>query len=90
MVLMNLLSRQRWQHRHREHRDCLWTQGGEGEGGVNAESSMETRILPYVNYMVLFNRSVVSISLRPHGLWHARFLCPSSPGACSNSHPLSW
>ena len=45
--------------------------------------------------------SVVSYSLRPHGLQHTRLLCPSpTPGACSNSrrvgdalqqsHPLSW
>ena len=30
-------------------------------------------------------------SLRCHGLKHIRLLCPSpTPGACSNSHPLSW
>ena len=30
-------------------------------------------------------------SLRPHGLQHARLLCPSpTPGACSNSCALSW
>ena len=40
---------------------------------------------------VQFSRSVVSDSLRPHGLQHARPPCPSStPGVCSNSHPLSW
>ena len=39
---------------------------------------------------VQFNRTVVSNSLWPHGLQHARFPCPSlSPGACSNSCPLS-
>ena len=39
---------------------------------------------------VQFNRSVVSNSLRPHGLQHARLPCPSlSPGACLNSCPLS-
>ena len=32
----------------------------------------------------------MSDSLRPHGLQHARPPCPSpSPGACSNSRPLS-
>ena len=37
---------------------------------------------------LLFNRSVVSDSLRPHGLQHARLPCPSpSPRACSNSCP---
>ena len=34
---------------------------------------------------------VVSSSLRPHGLQHARLPCPSpTPRACSNSCPLSW
>ena len=38
----------------------------------------------------LFSRSVVADSLRPRGLQHARLPCPSpSPGACSNSCPLS-
>ena len=38
-----------------------------------------------------FSRSVVSDSLRPHGLQHARLTCPSpTPGACSNSCPSSW
>ena len=37
-----------------------------------------------------FSRSVVSNSLQPHGLQHARLPCPSpSPRACSNSCPLS-
>ena len=37
-----------------------------------------------------FSRSVVSDSLRPRGLQHARPPCPSpTPGACSNSCPLS-
>ena len=34
--------------------------------------------------------SVVSDSLRPHGLQHAKLLCPSpTPGACPNSHSSS-
>ena len=54
---------------------------------------------PYSDYIDLvgkvslaqFSRSVVSDSLRPHGLQHARLPCPSpSPGAYSNSHTLSW
>ena len=37
------------------------------------------------------SRSVVSSSLRSHGLKHARLSCPSpTPGACSNSCPSSW
>ena len=39
---------------------------------------------------VHFSRSVVSNSLRPHGLQHARLPCPSpTPRAYSNSCPLS-
>ena len=38
-----------------------------------------------------FSHSVVSDSLWPHGLQHARLLCPSpTTGACSNSCPPSW
>ena len=40
---------------------------------------------------VQFSFSVVSNSLRPHGLQHARLPCPSpTPRACSNSCPSSW
>ena len=39
---------------------------------------------------VQFSCSVVSDSLRPHGLQHARLPCTSpTPGVCSNSCPLS-
>ena len=45
----------------------------------------------YTTDTLLFSRSVVSNSLRPHGLQFARLPCPSpSPGACSSSCPLSW
>ena len=41
--------------------------------------------------ILLFSRSVVSDSLRPHRLHHARLPCPSpSPRVCSDSCPLSW
>ena len=40
--------------------------------------------------LLSFSRSVVSDSLRPHGLQHAKFPCPSPPPrVCSNSCPLS-
>ena len=40
---------------------------------------------------VEFSCSVVSSSLRLHGLQHARLPCPSpAPGAYSNSCPLNW
>ena len=39
---------------------------------------------------VQFSHSVMSDSLGPHGLQHARLPCPSStPGSCSNSCALS-
>ena len=39
---------------------------------------------------IQFSLSVMSDSLWPHGLHHARLPCPSpTPGACSNSCPLS-
>ena len=38
-----------------------------------------------------FSHSVVSYSLWPHRLQHARLPCPSpTPGVYSNSYPLSW
>ena len=41
-------------------------------------------------FLLLFRHSVVSDSLWPHGLQHARLPCPSlSSGVCSNSCPLS-
>ena len=40
---------------------------------------------------VQFSHSVVSDSLWPHRLQHARPPCPlPTPGACSNSYPSSW
>ena len=44
---------------------------------------------PY--FSVQFSCSVVSDSLQPHGLQHARLPCPSpTPRACSDSCPSSW
>ena len=40
---------------------------------------------------MVFIQQVVSDSLRPHGLQHARSPCPSSsPGVCPSSYPLNW
>ena len=50
-------------------------------------SSTETGYAPSVQ----FSHSVISNTLRAHGLQHASFPCPSStPGAYSNSCPSSW
>ena len=41
--------------------------------------------------LLFFSHSIVSNSLRTHGLQHARHPCPSPyPRGCSNSCPLSW
>ena len=46
--------------------------------------------LKYLEVVVLFSHSVVSSSLQPHRLQHARLPCPSLyPRACSDSCPLS-
>ena len=46
--------------------------------------------ISYLELQLLFSCSVVSNSLWPHSLQHTRPPCPSpSPGACSNSCPLS-
>ena len=43
------------------------------------------------DFLLLLTRSVVSDSLRPHGLKHARPPCSTSmPGVYSDSYPLSW
>ena len=45
----------------------------------------------YINISVQFSCSVMSNSLWPHDLQHARPRCPSpTPGAYSNSCPLHW
>ena len=45
----------------------------------------------FTHYLVQFSCSVVSDSLRPHELQHARLPCPSpTPGVHSNSCPLNW
>ena len=42
------------------------------------------------NILLLFSCSVMSYSLRPHGLHNTRLPCPSpSPCACSNSYPFT-
>ena len=52
---------------------------------------MPSTQFPLFLHSVQFSCSVMSNSLPPHGLQHARLPCPSpTPGACSNSCPSSW
>ena len=47
-------------------------------------------IILWWKILLLFSHSVMSNSLWPHGLQHARLPCPSPfPGVCSNSCPLN-
>ena len=55
--------------------------------GIGSGKYSSTHCFPW---RVQFSCSVVSDSLRPHGLQHARLPCPSpTPRAYSNSYPLS-
>ena len=54
-------------------------------------STIIITILFFTLSSVQFSCSVLSDSLQPHGLQHARLPCPSStPRACSNSCTSSW
>jgi len=57
----------------------------------SAHNNLKVTTLTKVNMMFLFSHSDGSDCLQPHGLQHARIPClPPSPGARSNSCPLSW
>ena len=61
----------------------LWSWGAGSRARVPSSCGVWAQLL-------LFSGSVLSSSLQPHGLQHARLPCPSpSLGACSNSCPLS-
>ena len=50
---------------------------------------LKSRVVSRALWPLLFSCSVMSDSLRPHGLQHARLPCPSlSLGVCWNSCPL--
>ena len=58
---------------------------------VGANVSRSSRAIYLSKGSVHLSRSVLSDSWRSHGLQHARLPCPSpTPGAYSNSCPLSW
>ena len=60
-------------------------------GSHNFGASASASVLP-MNQLssIQFSHSVISDSLQPHRLQHARLPCPSpTPGACSNSCPSS-
>ena len=60
-----------------------------GRSGNNKHNKQVSGIT-YQKVLVQFSHSVLSDSLQPHGLQHARLPCPSpTPRAYSNSCPLS-
>ena len=62
--------------------DGFW-QGGFWEVSRSCRASRSTLLLLFIHY-------VMSDSLQPHGLSHARLPCPSlSPRVSSNSYPLN-
>ena len=57
---------------------------------VDKLSQPKYSLISWVYIVLLFSPSVVSTSLRPHGLQHARPPCPSpSPRVCWSSCPLN-
>ena len=61
---------------------------GEGNGNLLQYSCLRNPMDRGAS--IQFSLSVVSGSLRPHGLQHTRLPCPTpTPGACSNSRPSS-
>ena len=66
-----------------------WTEGPSGLQSMGSERVRHN--LATEHACAQFSHSVVSDSLRPRGLQHARLPCPSpTPGAYSNSCPSNW
>ena len=61
----------------------------QGTGAPGHHALLKPGLSLLLLLLLLFSCSVVSNSLRPHGLQHATFPCLSpSPRVCSNSRPL--
>ena len=62
-------------------------------GGIQGRAGKESRNQTFSPHLssVQFSHSIMSDSLRPHGLQHTRLPCLSpTPRACSNSCPSNW
>ena len=71
----------------RDHMHDHWLSKGRAVTREHARFALHNSMWPHCHQ---FSRSVVSDSLRPHGLQQARPLCPSStPRVYSDSCPLS-
>ena len=86
---MQPLWKQYWGASKIKNRTAIWFRNFTleylSEGNKNTNLKTQCSLQQY-----LFSWQVVSDSLQPHGLQHARFLCPSlPPGVCYNPCPLS-
>ena len=71
------------------HFSDVWSQLSSGKN-CEPQFSPSVKGGSWARWFLQFSRSVVSDSLRLHGLQHTRLPCPSpTPGACSNSCPSS-
>ena len=69
---------------------CSLLQGVSPTQGLNPGLPHCRGILCQLSHSVQFSHSIVSDSLQPQELQHARPPCPSpTPGVCPNSRPLS-
>ena len=78
------------------HQECSWTRKGNlfliqcPSSALSWQSFMHSCWQASISSSVQLSRSVVSDSLPPHALQHARLPCPSpNPRAYSNSYPSS-
>ena len=89
-----------WVWAHRFHVEMVhrrgwwkgWEEAALSRGGFRSELHCRgINLSPAQFSSVQFSCSVMSISLWPHGLQHAKPPCPSpAPGVYSNSSPSSW
>ena len=85
-----------WYHRLNGHKFEQAPGDGEGQGSLACYSPWRHKESQgadtgHLSCSVQFSCSVVSDSLRPHGLQHARSPCPLlSPRVCRSSCPWSW
>ena len=74
--------------------DLLAVQGTQESSPTPQFKSISSSVLSYLSWVKIysqFSHSVMSDSLRPHGLQHARLPCPSPTSrAYSNSCPSHW
>ena len=72
-------------------RDRTWVSHIAGRFFTRCLSHQRSTIYLFIYLSVRFSRSVMSDCLQWHGWQHTRVFCPSpTPGAYSNSCPLSW